>query len=69
MNIDTLIGRRVQNLPARLHCKLHPDAPLVIGEGKGPHIARTSCGECGKFTGWISRPVAETLASALTALD
>lgn len=69
MNIDNLLGRRVQNMPARLRCKLHPEAPLVIGEGKGPHIARTACGECGRFTGWVSKATAESLASALQVLD
>ena len=69
MNIENLIGRRVQNMPARLNCPLHPNSPLVIGEGKGPHVAHTRCGECNKFTGWVSKAVASSLTSALGALD
>jgi hypothetical protein len=69
MNIENLIGRRVQNMPERLNCPLHPKAPLVIGAGKGPHVAHTRCGECNKFTGWIGKAVAQSLTSALGALD
>jgi hypothetical protein len=69
MDIDNLIGRRVQNMPERLHCKLHPKSPLVIGAGKGPHVAHTRCAECERFTGWVSRAVAGSLSSNLEALD
>lgn len=36
-------------------CRKCGEAPLEIGEGKGPHIARYDCKKCGTFAGWVSR--------------
>ena len=69
MTFENIFGRRVQNMPERLRCKFHPTAPVVIGQGKGPHAASTRCGECDRFTGWVSKAVAESLNTTLGLLD
>lgn len=36
-------------------CKRCGSAYSLIGEGKGKHIAKFECKECGAFNGWMSK--------------
>jgi hypothetical protein len=30
--------------------------PHTTAPGAGPHFARLSCGQCGRFLGWLPKP-------------
>lgn len=57
--MNEAVGLHIRDL--RMACAHHPNAHLVVGEGKGPHAYRLTCDSCGRFVGWVSKQRAATL--------
>ena len=56
-----LVGVKVR-LSQQCRCG---ETVLVVGPGKGPHIALLTCSSCSQFVGWLSKRDAAATCEAI----